>query len=56
MPLHSAPHAGVIPMDSPGTYLNWGVIHISLANALVIAAMLAVFALALFLPFPGGKK
>ena len=54
-PIHT-PLAGVVPMDTPGTYLNWGVIHISLANVIVIVAMLAVFALALFLPFPGRRK
>lgn len=47
--------AGVIPMDSPGTYLHWGVIQISLANLIVIALMLVVFVLALLLPFPGSK-
>lgn len=43
-------------MDVVGPYLHWGVIQISLANFVVILLMLAVFALALFLPFPGGKK
>jgi hypothetical protein len=50
------PRAGVIPMDSPGAYVNWGVIHISVANLVVIVLMLAVFAVALLLPFPGRKK
>ena len=50
------PRAGVIPMDSPGAYLNWGVIHISIANLVVIVLMLLVFALALVLPFPGRKR
>jgi hypothetical protein len=50
------PFAGVVPMDAPGSYVNWGVIHISVANLVVIVAMLLVFALALFLPFPGRKK
>lgn len=54
-PIH-VPFAGVVPMDTPGTYLHWGVIQISLANLIVIIAMLVVFALALFLPFPGRKK
>ncbi|WP_020658991.1 hypothetical protein [Amycolatopsis benzoatilytica] len=36
-----------------GTYLHWGVIQISLANLLIIAIMLVVFALALLIPFPG---
>ncbi len=47
--------AGVIPMDTPGPYLHWGVIQISLANVIVIIAMLVVFVLALVLPFPGRK-
>lgn len=48
--------AGLIPMDSPGTYLHWGVIQISLANLLVIVLMIVVFILALVLPFPGRRK
>lgn len=35
-----------------GRYLQWGVIQISLANLLVILAMIAVFILALVVPFP----
>jgi hypothetical protein len=50
-----APDAGVVPMDPPGTYLHWGVIQISAANLTVIVLMLVVFALALFLPFPGRR-
>lgn len=34
-----------------GHYLTWGVISISVANALVIAVMLVAFALALVIPF-----
>jgi hypothetical protein len=56
MNLVHAPLAGVIPMDTPGSYVNWGVIHISVANLVVIVLMLAVFVLALLLPFPGRKK
>jgi hypothetical protein len=52
----SRPLAGVVPMDSPGTFLHWGVIQISVANLLVIIVMLVVFVLALLLPFPGRKK
>lgn len=33
-----------------GSYLNWGVIQISVTNAIVILAMLAVFALAIAVP------
>jgi hypothetical protein len=35
-------------------YPHWGAVQISLANLLVIAAMLVVFIAALTLPFPGG--
>jgi len=53
----SAQHlAGVVPMDSPGTFLHWGVIQLSVANLLVIILMIAVFIAALLLPFPGKKK
>jgi hypothetical protein len=48
--------SGLIPMDGVGPYLHWGVVQISLANLIVIILMLVVFALALFLPFPGGRK
>jgi hypothetical protein len=50
------PLAGVVPMDSPGTFLHWGVIQISIANLIVILLMLVVFVAALVLPFPGRKK
>ncbi len=43
-------------MNSPGVYLHWGVIQISLANLVVIGLMIAVFILALFVPFPGRRK
>ncbi len=39
--------------SAAGHYLHWGVIQISLANLLIIFAMIAVFVLALILPFPG---
>jgi len=34
-------------------YLHWGVIQISLTNFLIIVFMVALFLLALVLPFPG---
>ncbi len=40
-------------MNSPGTYLNWSFISISEANLVLIAVMVAIFGLALLLPFPG---
>ena len=41
-------------LDGTGTYLHWGVIQISLTNVIVILAMVAIFVLAVVLPFPGG--
>lgn len=38
-----------------GTYLDWGVIHISVTNLTIIVVMLAVFVLAVLLPFPGAS-
>lgn len=35
-----------------GTYVHWGVVQVSVANLVVVAAMVVVFALALLLPFP----
>ena len=39
-------------MQSAGKYVDWGVIHISVTNLLIIVTMVVVFALALVLPFP----
>jgi hypothetical protein len=43
-------------MNHPGVYLHWGVIQISVANLVVIGLMIAVFIIALFVPFPGRKR
>ena len=40
-------------MNSPSAYLNWSFITISEANLVLIAVMVAIFGLALLLPFPG---
>jgi hypothetical protein len=37
-------------------FLHWGVIQISLANLVIIALMLVVFALALVVPFPRSRE
>jgi hypothetical protein len=50
--IQSAP----INLNSPGHYVHWGVISISVTNLVVIVLMLAVFALAILVPFPKGKK
>jgi hypothetical protein len=44
-----------IDLNHPGHYLHWGVIQISVANLVVILLMVALFVLALLLPFPKGR-
>jgi hypothetical protein len=44
-----------VDLNSPGYYIHWGFIQLSLANFLVILLMIVVFVVALFAPFPGGK-
>jgi hypothetical protein len=42
-----------IVADGAGRYLEWGFLQISVANLIIIGIMLALFVLALLLPFPG---
>ena len=37
-------------------FYHWGVVQISLANLIVIIAMVLIFVLALLLPFPHGRN
>lgn len=50
--------SGMLAVGLNGTsyYIHWGFIQLSLANLIVIGLMLAVFVLALLLPFPGHKN
>jgi hypothetical protein len=43
-------------MNLKAVYIHWGWFQISITNLLVILFMLALFGLALVLPFPGNKK
>ncbi|GAA3871032.1 hypothetical protein GCM10022381_12690 [Leifsonia kafniensis] len=42
--------------ENPGIFLDWGPFSIQIGNLVVIALMVVMFVLALFLPFPGGKR
>ncbi len=42
------------PLSGNAYFLHWGVVQISLPNLIVILIMVALFVLALVLPFPGG--
>ena len=46
----------VVDLDGRPRYLHSGWFLISVANLAVIAAMIAVFALAIALPFPHGRS
>jgi hypothetical protein len=48
--------AGLVPMDTPGPYLQWGFLSVSVGNLVVIVLMLGVFATALFAPFPWRRR
>ena len=45
-----------LDLNSPGYYIHWGFVQISLANLIVILLMVVVFVVALFAPFPGGRN
>jgi len=42
-------------LDGHARFLHWGVVQLSLANLIVIALMLIVFALAVIVPFPHAR-
>jgi membrane-bound metal-dependent hydrolase YbcI (DUF457 family) len=46
----------VIDLNEHPRYLHSGWFLISVANLVVIVAMVAVFAVAIFVPFPRGEK
>ena len=55
-PLALAGHApAAIDLNQPGTYLNWNVFTISVANLVLIAVMVVIFGAALLLPFPRAR-
>jgi hypothetical protein len=47
--------AALINLNGSGHYLHWGFVQISVANLVVILLMIAVFVLAILLPFPRRK-
>jgi Cytochrome b(N-terminal)/b6/petB len=52
-----AGHAPVaINLNQPGSYLNWNIFTISVANLVLIAVMVVIFGAALLLPFPGRHR
>jgi hypothetical protein len=47
--------SGVVNLDQPGTYLHWSIFTVSVANLVLIAVMVVIFAVALLLPFPKAR-
>lgn len=45
----------LVNLNGSGRYIHWGFIQISVANLVVIILMIAVFVLAILLPFPKRK-
>jgi hypothetical protein len=45
-----------VDLNSPGSYLNWSIFTVSVANLVLIAVMVVIFGAALLLPFPGRPK
>jgi hypothetical protein len=48
--------AAVFNLNHPAHTVDWHFIHLSVANVVVIGVMLAVFVLAIVLPFPGAER
>jgi hypothetical protein len=46
----------LVPLDHPARTIHRGWFLISVANLVVVALMIAVFVLAIVLPFPGRKR
>ena len=44
-----------INLNSPGKYLTWSIFTISEANLVLIAVMVAIFGIAILVPFPGRR-
>jgi uncharacterized iron-regulated membrane protein len=47
--------AAAVDLDHPAHVVHWGVLQITVANLIVIGAMVLLFVLALLLPFPKSR-
>ena len=58
--MHSAlpPHAHLlaININQPSTLLHWSIFQVTVANLVLIAVMVGIFAAALLIPFPRGRR
>jgi len=52
----AGPLASIVNLNHPGHYVHWHFFQMSVANVIVIGLLLVVFALAVALPFSGGRR
>ena len=52
----ASPLGAVVNLNKKPYYIHWGVVQISLANAIVIGLMIVVFVAAILLPFPKDRR
>ncbi len=52
----SAVLGAIVNLNHPAHTVDWSFVHLSVANVVVIVAMLIVFVLAIVLPFPGAAR
>ncbi|MFI9366555.1 hypothetical protein ACIG5E_36720 [Kitasatospora sp. NPDC053057] len=48
--------AAPFDLNGVGRYVHWGVVQLSVPNLIVIGLMIVVFAAAVLLPFPKGRR
>jgi hypothetical protein len=48
--------AAIFDLNGRAHIVNFWVVHLTLANVIVLVLMLLVFALAILLPFPGHQR
>jgi len=56
MHLVATPKVFAVDLNAPGSYVHWNVFTIAAANLGLILAMLLIFLVALFVPFPGSRQ
>src|SRR5579859_6444306 len=52
----AVPRFAAIDLNQPGRYLHWSIFDVSVANLVLIAVMVVIFAAALLIPFPGRHR
>jgi Cytochrome b(N-terminal)/b6/petB len=48
--------AGPVDLSTPGSFVHWSIFYVSVANLVLIAAMVVIFGATLLIPFPRGQQ